>query len=185
MSTWQEEYKTVVVKAVGAVVCSLVVAWIFLVPQFQELVSLRERIHDAEERLERQALFLPEYARLHRQMEPQSEGAYDVPPTEPVDVNTIERLPSEMIRLAGDAGLQVLDVVVSPGSLRTGQGRMMMQCVVQGGLDGFKQMYRALAALPYLDRVDRVEMRAAPGGAEFFLELWVLLEDQRTAGGQG
>jgi hypothetical protein len=182
MATWQEEYKWVVVKAAVALMAALVVGWVVLLPRFERLAGLRARIHELETQVERQTLVLPEYTRMRAQLEEQLGETLPVPPPEPVPADALETLPEDMIRMARQSGLEVLDVVVSPGSLHSGQGRMMMQCVVQGDLANFKAMYRELGSRPYLDRVDRVEMRAAPSGTEFFMELWVLLSEQRRAG---
>lgn len=179
MASWQEEYKMVVAKGFSALVVLAVAAWVFLLPVLEQSTTLHGEIHRIEDELKRQSIFLPEYLRLKTMLERDKAEEFILPAFVPVSIQEIEILPSKLVRLALDTGLEVLDTVVSPSSLRTGSGRMMMQCVVFGDMPRFQDFFHELSALPYVSEVDKVEMRAVPGGIEFFVEFWVLLDEGR------
>lgn len=179
MTSWQEEYKLIAVKlAVGAVVAA-VVAWVFVVPAFREGAALRGRIAAAQADLRRQEVLLPEQVRLEALLRKDSTAGFVLPEPAPVSVSEIGVLAPRFTRVALDAGLEVLDMVVSPSSLRSGGDRIKMQCVVFGDLSRFRTFYLAMGALPYVRQVDKLEMRAVPGGIEFCLDYWVLLNGAR------
>lgn len=156
----------------GLLVCCLV----FLLPQWASVGKLDAKIAAAEERKQQLAAFLPSFARLNKLVE-QGQGLdLPVPAGKPLEMAELDGLPDRLSRMGADSGLEPLDVVISPSSLREGTDRIMLQCVLAGKVDGFERFWRQLNALPCLDRVDRVEVQAVPGGLEFFVELWVILK---------
>jgi hypothetical protein len=179
MASWQEEYKIVTAKVVTALVAAVVVIWIFLLPVFEPNYGLQGKIQDLEVQIRRQAVLLPEQMKLDALLGQEMAEGFDLPKPEPVKISEINVLPPRFVRVALDAGLEVLDVVVSPGSLHMGGGRIKMQCVVFGDMARFQDFYHAIGALPYVENVDKVEMQAVPGGIEFFVEYWVLLDESR------
>ncbi|MGE4291156.1 MAG: hypothetical protein AB7E32_02990 [Desulfovibrio sp.] len=179
MASWQEEYKLIVVKLVAAVVVAVVLAWVFLLPVFERSASLHAEMDQLQTKLRQQTFFLPEEMRLRAILDRDTAEGFELPRADPVKISEIDVLPPRFVRVAMDAGMEVLDVVVSPSSLRTGSGRIQMQCVVFGDMPRFQGFYHALCALPYVQQVDRLEMRAVPGGIEFLVEYWVLLDETK------
>lgn len=171
MATWQEEYKGVIGMAVAVLVAVAVVAWIFLSPLYQKRADLDARLVQARSDLERQRVFLPQYQSMQKFLEQGDLDAFPSPAPAPLPMAELNELPDELSRLAGESGLEVLDFVLSPGDMD--QGRMRMQCVLMGGLEQFHDFHFSLGALPFLERIDRIEAQAVAGGMEFFVEFWI------------
>jgi hypothetical protein len=178
MKTVFEQYKTEFFKGGVAVAVALLVGALVIAPLYADIDKTEKRIEEARVSLERQKIFLPEYVEVQDQAKPGLEADFPVPDAVPVQIRDISRLPSLVEQAAANSGMSALDVVISPGSLRGGGGRLQMQAVVSGGEDGFQRFYTALAALGEVSGVSRMEVQSVPGTLEFLVEFWVHIEEK-------
>ena len=170
-----KDTKMVILKAVIFVAALLLAGVLFIYPVYSEVGRLETDIEAAKSDLVRQRIFLPEYVRLNDLAESAAKDLPPVPKGEPLPMDQVDTLPTVLQTMAAEAGLEPLDVVISPGSLKQGAPRIMLQCIVSGDLASFQRFYEALSGYPHLYGVSRLEMQAVPGGLEMFVELWMAL----------
>ncbi|MBU1248222.1 MAG: hypothetical protein KKB70_05955 [Proteobacteria bacterium] len=177
-----KEYREVVIKA--AVVLALVVicCLIFLWPIYNNFILLSDTIAEKKVALERQKVFSPEYEKFQEMSAKGVEVHFPVPKQELIPIREIDQLPARVEDAAVASGLSILDVVISPGSLKNNQGRLMLQAVMTGSVPQFREFYQNLCAQGFVAYVARVGIQATSGALEFFVEFWVHIEDKRAPG---
>lgn len=171
-------YRTEIIRSVMMAVALLVLGGVFVYPLYAELGELSADIEQTRLALERQRVFLPEYRELERRAGEGAEAAFPVPDPMSVPLADISELPGLVSACAESEGMGVLDVVLSPASLKRGNGQLKLQAVLEGSVGQFRGCYLKLAALGEVARFSRVEMQAVPGGVEFFVELWVHMKER-------
>ena len=180
-----KDTRVLIFKALVFVAVLLVASLLFIYPVYSKAFRLDDEIAAAKADLVRQRIFLPEYVRLKELAESADRDLPPVPRAEPLSMAQVEGLPAAIKTLAANAGLEPLDVIISPGSLKQGEPRIMMQCILAGDVGAFEDFFVALNGYPHLYAVDRLEMQAVPGGVEIFVELWIALSPDSGSGKNG
>lgn len=96
---------------------------------------------------------------------------------EPVPRAQAYLVTEQLAHMATAAGLEPLDVTLSPSTLAQDPDSIQAQGVFAGQLEGVRSFLLAISRMPSLSRLDRVEIRAVDGRLEMLLQLRVALSN--------
>jgi hypothetical protein len=143
-----------------------------------EIERFERQVRVATVAVMQQEMFRPVYEKLLRQGKEGSEFAYPMPKIEPVGRLQVFDAPAVIERTAAQAGLEVLQVSLSPVAAKAEQ--VMVQGVFAGEPAAFRNFYVALGGLPFLQEVEKVELRAVTGNMEYLVQAWIALKREEA-----
>lgn len=146
-------------------------------PEFLRGKRLDEQISATKYAILEQEMFSPLYQKLQNDLERTLPGDLPLAQRAPLAKGGMNELPALVNRAASSAGYEALEVTVDPASLSQYPGRIMIRVVVSGPLNLFRDFFLSFSTLPFVDHLEKMEMRAVPGGVEVMLQALVLLEE--------
>jgi hypothetical protein len=118
---------------------------------------------------------MPAWASIAGLSQNASLGAINVPKSEPVPRTRVYLMPEQISHMAQSVGLEPLEVTLNPASLGQDPSSIQIQGVFSGQLPAVREFLMSVARMPSLARIERVELRAADGRLELFLQLRIAL----------
>lgn len=178
MDSFMKFYRDVIIKGVIMIGVVVLFGLALLYPLYSDLMAVDEDIQSTKTEIEKQSVFVPKYTVMQQRSAVGAEVHLEVPEKLPIAVPDLGKAAKNVGLLAEQAGLNVVDVVISPSSLKEGNGKLMMQAMTIGDIPSFRDFYTKLGAWGAVERVSMVMVNAVSGGLEFYLEFWVHIEGE-------
>jgi len=158
----------------GALVLLAALYALVLMP-LHESTRLEADIADTRERTQRQQALMPAWSSIAALSQNASLGAVSVPRLEPVPRTRVYLMPEQIAHMARALGVEPLEVTLNPASLGQDSTSIQASGVFSGQMDGVRALLMDIGRAPWLARLERVELRAADGRLEVFLQLRIAL----------
>lgn len=179
MNTFLRTYRVEILKGVFSVVAALLLALFFVHPIYKNIAKVQEKTEQARVQLKRQGDYMGDYEAFKSESEPGAEAGFPLPDAVHMSPTDMISLPDKMEQVVARSGMTVMDVVLSPSSLRKGNGRIKLTAILGGTPQQFGEFYLGLAAMGEMAWVDHVSMQAVPGGMEYLIEFWLHIGEGR------
>lgn len=153
----------------------LAALYILVVIPMRERVRVEAEITETGDRAKRQQALMPAWASIAGLTQNASLGAISVPKAEPVPRTRVYLMPEQIAHMARAVGLDPLEVTLNPASLGQDPSSIQVQGVFSGQMEGVRELLMSLARMPSLARMERMELRAAEGRLELFIQLRIAL----------
>ncbi|MBA4357073.1 MAG: hypothetical protein C0405_05025 [Desulfovibrio sp.] len=153
----------------------LAALYVLVVMPMSERARINADITDTRERTQRQLALRPAWASIAGLSQNASLSAISVPNPEPVPRTRVYLMPEQIAHMARAVGLEPLEVTLNPASLGQDPSSIQAQGIFSGQMEGVRELLMGLARMPSLARMERVELRAAEGRLELFLQLRIAL----------
>lgn len=88
----------------------------------------------------------------------------------------IAALPRRLAEMAASHGLKVREIAPDVNTLTDASNRFLVRLSANGRFLDFREFLRALASLGYFEGFEEIEVRAAEGGEELMLKMWLARE---------
>jgi len=150
-------------------------AYVLVVMSIKENARLTSEIADTAERTRRQQALMPAWASIAGLSQNATLGVLSVPKAEPVPRTRVYLMPEQLAHMAQAVGLESLEVTLNPASMGQDPSSIQAQGVFSGQLGAVREFLMGVARMPSLARIERVELRAADGRLELFLQLRIAL----------
>lgn len=137
--------------------------------------KLDAEIASEKARLERQQAFLPTMSSLASGTQNATLAELVPARQEPVPRAQAYLLTEQLAHMATAAGLEPLDVSLSPASMAQDPNTIQAQGVFSGQMDGQRSLLLAICRMPSLSRLEKVEMRAVDGRLEMMVQMRIAL----------
>ncbi len=154
-----------------------VAAYILVFVTVQEHERLEAEVVETRERAQRQMALLPAWSSIAALNQNASLGAVTVPRPEPVPRTRVYLMPEQIAHMARALGVEPLEVTLNPASLGQDPTSIQASGVFSGQMEGVRALLMDIGRAPWLARLERVELRAADGRLELFLQLRIALAD--------
>jgi len=151
-----------------------VAAYVLLGLPLLEGRKLDRDIVTANQRLLRQQKIMPALASLNAGGNATLE-ALSAPKAEPVPRAQAYQLTEQLTHMATASGLETLDATLNTSTLAQDPDSILAQGVFAGQVEGVRTMLLAIARMPSLSRIERVEIRAVDDRLEMMVQLRVAL----------
>lgn len=152
-----------------------------ILPYQQAAGRLEEQIDDLQRRLDEQALLTPIYERFTRvvgEAQPAAAGDLPFPPAERLTTEQLAGVEMLLHQLAQECRLEIRHLGADLNSMINETPELQLTLELQGAFEHLRAFMIKLAELPFLDRVERIEVRRATGiqGLQMELDLWLSRE---------
>lgn len=158
----------------GAALLAAVLVLSVLMP-LSEGRRLTRELDEARERTRRQQSLLPVWANLSRFSSNATVGALLPPAKKPVERVRAYAVPDDVGQMARALGVDPVDVTLNPASLTKTPDAIELNGVFAGSFEGLQGLLGALAAMPSLAAMDKVELRSVDGHLEMYVQMRVAL----------
>lgn len=145
-------------------------------PVYSRVQELDQNIAAMESKLAQQQVYLPLYARLKGEASKEPALNLPVPGGVPLERGKALGIVVDIENMAHDSNMDTLDISVDQAAIRSGLGHVKITGIFAGQSVDFRNFYVSLGALPYVDAIPKIEMRAVPNGLEVYMELSVLIK---------
>lgn len=162
--------------------CLIIIVLFFLAlgvlvyPVYSRVQVLDESLATMQSKLTEQDVYLPYYAKLQAMHSKTPALHLSMGKKEPLVRQKAFSVVEDLEHMAHAIGMNTLDIGVDQGALRAGLDTAVLTGVFSGEKKDFHELYMAVNALPYVDKVRKVELRSVPNGVEIFLELTLLIQ---------
>lgn len=158
----------------GAALLAAVLVLAVVMPLAEGRSLVRETA-ETRERAQRQQALLPTWATLSQFSSNATIAALLPPARQPIERARAYAVPDDIGQMARALGVEPVDVTLNPASLTKTPDAIEVNGVFAGPLDGLRGLLGGLAGMPWLDGVDKVELRSVDGHLEMYIQLRVAL----------
>lgn len=160
--------------ALGAALLGVVIFLAVVMPLNEGRRLERETVETREQTKRQQAL-LPVWSSLSQFTSNATVAALLPPPKKPVERAKAYAVPDDIAQMARALGVDPVDVTLNPGSLAKTPNAIELNAVFAGPFDGLRGLLGALAAMPSLEALDKIELRSVDGHLELYIQMRVAL----------
>lgn len=169
------ELKQVGARAALGVALLAAVVFLAVVMPLAEGRRLTLETAETRERVKRQQKLLPTWASLSQFSSNATVAALLPPAKKPVERARAYAVPDDIAQMARAYGVDPVDVTLNPASLAKSPDAIEVNGVFAGPIDGLRGLLGGLAGMPWLEGVDKVELRSVDGHLEMYIQLRVAL----------
>ncbi len=173
--TLTPELRTLALRVGLGLLLLAVAGYVLVFMSVGEHARINLKITDVREQIRRQQVLLPAWASIAAMSHNASLDAVALPKAEPALRTRVYLMPEQLAHMARAVGVEPLEVTLNPASLGQDPTSIQAQGVFSGTLEGVRELLMSVARMPSLARLERVELRAADGRVELFLQLRIAL----------
>lgn len=122
-----------------------------------------------------QEMFYPLYKQLSEIMGVKMPGQLAAPKEGKLSQAGVADIPGLLGQIAGKCGVESVSAVPRVDSL-SGGNLLQVEAVFAGELEKLRQLLIELGALPYVSRVDEIEVKVKGGKKELGLKMWLVVD---------
>lgn len=162
--------RTVVIQLswLGGLLLVLVAA---IYPMHRAAVGLDREIAQTKGQLDEQKALLPIYEALKVRGQTASASALPTPERGTLSRNLVGTIPFTFRKIAREAGMEAVSVTPDVPSLLDRPGQLLVHLVVRGHFTNFRKYLIGVGQLPYLERVEGIEIQPDPYAMEYKLKI--------------
>lgn len=127
-------------------------------------------------RIEEQKILLPVFKNLLEKSKAPQPAKLPSAGKRKLTRSEVGAAPRLVRQAAENAGLRVKELSLDVNSVADASGRVAVQFAAAGQFAEFRKLLMELAALPYLDSLDEIEIGAAEGGEEISMRILLARE---------
>lgn len=135
----------------------------------QDILALRTRI-------EEQKILLPVFKNLFEKSKASAPARLPSPAKQKLTRGEVGNAPKIVRKVAEGQGLIVKEISLDVNSVADASGRVVVNFSAFGQFLDFRRLLMGLAALPYLESLDDIEVSAVEGGEEIAMKIFLARE---------
>jgi hypothetical protein len=152
-----------------------VIAFIFLIIIPNQNISdeLDQEIEKLSDRIEQQRILRPVFDSLLKRAK--TEHSTDLPKIkiEKLDRGDVNRISKVIQDMAGRYDLKIEDIRTDANEIMNDTGYMLMRVHVTGDFMKFREFLMDMGAIPSLEQIEEIIIRAIEGNREYKLKIWL------------
>lgn len=145
-------------------------------PMHRYAAGLDRRIGDIRAQVEEQKNLQPIYESLKAKSRAGTDRALPTPDRSRLSRDRIAMVPPTLRKIAADANMDPLSVTPDVTALAGESRYLLVHSVVRGEFLDFRRYLTGLGQLPYLDRIEAIEIQQNPDVMEFRTKIWLALD---------
>ena len=166
--------KTIIIQSSWlCVVLIFILVAIFPIRSF--MTGLERESKKIQYRIEEQKTLQPIYQALKTKGQARSVTILPVPEGSKLSRTMIGAVPSTIRGIAKSSSLEAVSVIPDVNSLINQSSYLLIQTVLKGDLLNFRKFLIGIGALPYLERVEEIEIRQDSDLTEFRIKIRLVL----------
>ena len=160
------------------VVClSGILVFVFagILPYQRSITRLDQEISKTRADLSVQEELYPLYMSLTRKAPAKSSSALPIPAKSVLPRSQVDRIPTSVREMAARSGMNVMSVSPDLSTLTGNTQEMPVRIVMRGDFLKFRNFLLGLGAVPYVERVEEIQIQQNPDRMEFRTKIWLVL----------
>ncbi|MEW6267026.1 MAG: hypothetical protein AB1641_28460 [Thermodesulfobacteriota bacterium] len=158
----------------GAVILGAVLFGLY--PQNRALGKQEEEKFRLEADIEKQKLLHPLYTELYQKAKFERPAGLPLPPRKKLPRDRIGQLNAIFLEAARQSGLEFEKVLPQVNSLNMNTGLLMVDVFLKGDFLNLRKFVVNMAQMPFVEHLERLNVRRVQGGDSIQLRLWLALE---------
>lgn len=146
-----------------------------IVPGQKSLVGLDRKIADVRSQIEEQKRLLPMYQSLKEDIRKKEIVFLPFPARTRLPKEKIDGMFIGFKEIAGRCGMKPLSITPDLNFLSGNPGALPVEISLKGDYFNLRRLLIALGEVPYLERIEEIEIRQGKGTKEFRIKVWVVL----------
>ena len=167
--------KRTVIYALLCLSCILFIVFAGIVPKQFYLARLDQKIKSIQSQIEEQKRLSPIY--LDLQKKAQAGDAKSLPLTMKNALlrTQLDTIPATFRDIAGKANLDLVSATPDLNSLSGDSRLLLVNTVIRGNFFNFRKFLIGLGAVPYLERIEEIQIQQNEDTMDFKVKIWLTL----------
>jgi hypothetical protein len=157
----------------GGIIVLIVLLGIFPLHQYNS--NQADKIKKVKFEIEEQKRLVPVYLNLQKTMENKDILVLPNPKRTTISREEAAKFQSVFRTIARQSGLMTISLTPDMSTISGSSKLLLHNAVVKGEFANFRKMLIALAEIPYLDRVDEIQIQQNSDSMEFRIKIWLAL----------
>lgn len=153
----------------------LIFIFIGIVPGNRSLADLDRKTDEVRSRIEEQKRLLPIFQSLNKDIRKKDVRSLPFPARTRLPREKIDGIFTGFKEMAGRCGMKPLFITPDLNSLSGNSGVLPVEISLQGDYFNLRRLLISLGEVPYLERIEEIEIRQGKGTKEFRIKVWVAL----------
>ena len=153
----------------------LVFVFAGILPYQWSIAGLDEEISKVRSNIAVQEELYPIYMSLAKKAQAKSGSALPIPAKGVLPRSQMDRIPAIVREMAARSGMNVTSVSPDLSTLTGNTQEMPVRIVMKGDFLKFRKFLLGLGSVPYVDRVDEIQIQQNPDRLEFRTKIWLAL----------
>jgi len=153
-----------------------ILAFILLViyPYQKTLNDMDMEIRKIRAQTEGQKIFFPVFKELLKRTRIKNPEGLPFPQKEKLSQDDTDRIVPIFQEIAKKSNLKIESIKPNVESLIEGSGYLTMDVVMKGDFFDFRKFFLELESLPYLEHIERLQIRLVEGMREISMRIWMV-----------
>lgn len=130
--------------------------------------GLDEQLNDIQNQLNEQKSLQPIYQSLKTKSQASAVGILPIPEGGKLSRDLISTAPSTIGRIAKNTSMKTMSISLDVNSLANQSRSLLMHAVIRGDFMNFRKFIIGIGELPYLEKLETIEIRQGPDSTTEF-----------------
>jgi hypothetical protein len=145
-------------------------------PLYQYNSNLIEKNTKLKNKIEEQKEIVPAYSTLLQVLNSKDLRILPNPEKKTIPRGEAGKFQDDIRTIAGRSGLMTLSLTPDLSTLTGSSTSLSHDVVLKGEFSNFRKMLIGLGSVPYLDRIEEINILQNPDSMEFRMKIWIALQ---------
>jgi len=154
----------------------LAVVGLVIVPSYFAIGKTEATLSKIENQVNEQRQLAPVFGKLVIKRKELNAAKTDLPVRAALARDEAGSVADELTRLAATARMQMIGVTSDLNAMVNDDILMRVDIVLRGELENYNVFLKQLIAVPHLEFIERLKIKAIPEGREYGMRVWIALQ---------
>jgi hypothetical protein len=153
----------------------LVLGLVVIFPVQRSTAGLERQIKEIQYQIETQKTLQPIYQALKTKSQTSAASILPTPESGKLSRDLVSVVPSTVRRIAKNSDMEMISVSPDVTSLADQSRHLLVRAVLRGDFMNFRKFLIGVGELPYLERLEEIEIQQDSNFMEFRMKIWLAL----------
>ena len=158
----------------GAIIIAILVL-VGILPLYRYNSNQAGEIKKIKDQIEERKANVPVYLNLHKALASKDLPVLPNPKKTTISLEEAAKFQNVFRTIAGESGLRAISLTPDLSTMAGSSKFLLNNAVVKGEFVNFRQMLIKLAAIPYLDKIEEINISQQSDSMEFRIKIWLAL----------
>jgi len=153
----------------------LILGLVVIFPVQRSTVGLERQIKDIQYQIETQKTLQPIYQALKTKSHTTAASILPIPESAKLSKDLVHVFSSTVMRIAKNSDMEMISMSPDVTSLADQSRHLLVRAVLRGDFMNFRKFLIGVGELPYLERLEEIEIQQDPNFMEFRIKMRLML----------
>ncbi len=165
----------------GAGILAFILAGIY--PSYRNMIRIDASMAGIKAQVDEQKILFPLFQKLRGILTSELSKAQPSPQKSGLPAQRLDDLPTIFGDIAANCGIEFSAVTPDVKSFADDSHFLSVDLALKGDFFKLRRFLLELANLPYLGSIEELQIQEGPQGKEFFLKVWLMIDNPRSSAG--